>query len=151
MRWTSLLASSLLCATGMAAKKEPVDTFAGFQAKQLSSAPIKIEDSGYQALVSGSPRDYSSAILLTAMDARFGCQLCREFQPEFDLLARSWTKGDKAGESRVVFATLDFSDGRETFMSLGLQTAPVLLFFPATAGPHAAASPDPLRYDFTSG
>ncbi|CAK7208230.1 oligosaccharyl transferase subunit ost3/OST6 [Sporothrix bragantina] len=151
MRWTSLLASTLLCATGVVAKKAPVDTFSAFQAKQLSSTPIKIEDSAYQKLVSGSPRDYSSAILLTAMDARYGCQLCREFQPEFDLLARSWTKGDKAGESRVVFATLDFNDGRDTFMSLGLQTAPVLLFFPPTAGPHAAASPEPLRYDFTNG
>lgn len=36
-------------------------------------------------------------------------------------------------------------------VQLGLQTAPVLLFFPPTAGPHAVASPEPLRYDFTSG
>ena len=34
---------------------------------------------------------------------------------------------------------------------LGLQTAPVLLLFPPTTGPHAAASPEPLRYDFASG
>ncbi|CAK7205501.1 oligosaccharyl transferase subunit ost3/OST6 [Sporothrix eucalyptigena] len=151
MRWFSLLASSLLCAGGLAAKKEPTDTFQAFQSKQLSSTPIKIDDSAYSKLVGSTPRDYSSAILLTAMDARYGCQLCREFQPEFDLLARSWTKGDKAGESRVVFATLDFNDGRDTFMSLGLQTAPVLLFFPPTAGPHAVGSPEPLRYDFTNG
>ncbi|CAK7267218.1 oligosaccharyl transferase subunit ost3/OST6 [Sporothrix epigloea] len=151
MRWASLLATSLLCATGVVGKKAPVDTFASFQAKQLASAPVKIMDSGYQKLVSGSPRDYSSLILLTAMDARYGCQLCREFQPEFDLLARSWTKGDKAGDSRIVFATIDFNDGRETFTSLGLQTAPVLLLYPATAGPHAAASPDPIRYDFSNG
>ncbi|CAK7271420.1 oligosaccharyl transferase subunit ost3/OST6 [Sporothrix epigloea] len=151
MRWASLLASSLLCGTGVFAKKAPVDTFATFQAKQLSSAPVKIEDRGFQSLVAGSPRDYSSLILLTAMDPRYGCQLCREFQPEFDLLARSWTKGDKAGESRVIFATIDFTDGRETFQSLGLQTAPVLLFYPATAGPHASASPDYIRYDFSNG
>jgi len=34
---------------------------------------------------------------------------------------------------------------------LQLQTAPVLLYFPATTGPHAAASPDAIRYDFTNG
>ncbi|KAH8671149.1 hypothetical protein BX600DRAFT_458429 [Xylariales sp. PMI_506] len=85
------------------------------------------------------------------MDSRFGCTLCREFQPEWELLAKSWTKGDKKGESRLIFGTLDFNDGRETFVSLGLQTAPVLLLFPPTTGPHAVTSLDPLRYDFTSG
>jgi oligosaccharyltransferase complex subunit gamma len=34
---------------------------------------------------------------------------------------------------------------------LGLQTAPVLLFFHPTIGPHAWPSSEPLRYDFTSG
>lgn len=120
MRWLSLLASSLLCAGGLAAKKKAgggVDSFQEFHAKQLSSTPMKLDDNTYQKLV-GTPRDYSSAVLLTALDARYSCQLCREFQPEFDLLARSWTKGDKVGESRLVFATLDFNEGRETFMSV---------------------------------
>lgn len=154
MRWLSFLASSLLCVGTLAAKKKAdagVDAFQGFHSKQLSGAPIKLDDVSYKKLVAGAPRDYSSAVLLTAMDARYACQLCREFQPEYDLLARSWTKGDKAGESRMVFSVLDFNDGRETFMSLGLQTAPVLLFFPPTSGPHAAASGEPIRYDFTSG
>lgn len=34
---------------------------------------------------------------------------------------------------------------------LGLQTAPVLLIFQPTEGPHATASHDPVRYDFTTG
>jgi oligosaccharyltransferase complex subunit gamma len=38
-----------------------------------------------------------------------------------------------------------------TMAQLGLQTAPVLFLYPPTVGPHAAASPDPIRYDFTSG
>ncbi|OAA54090.1 malonyl-acyl carrier protein [Niveomyces insectorum RCEF 264] len=148
MRWLSLFASSLLCAGSLAAKK--TDVFQGFHAKQLSSTPVKIDDNSYRKLVS-TPRDYSAAVLLTAMDARYACQLCREFQPEFDLLAHSWTKGDKEGESRLVFAVLDFNDGRDTFVSLGLQTAPVLLLFPPTSGPHAVADQEPLRYDFANG
>ena len=34
---------------------------------------------------------------------------------------------------------------------MGLQTAPVLLLFPPTTGPHATADSAPLRYDFTNG
>jgi hypothetical protein len=36
-------------------------------------------------------------------------------------------------------------------VQLGLQTAPVLLFFHPTTGPHAVADAAPLRYDFTNG
>lgn len=151
MRWLpAFLSVSLLAGGSFAAKKSTEERFKLFHAKSLSSTPVKLGDSSYRELTS-APRDYAAAIVLTAMDARFGCQLCREFQPEWDLLARSWIKGDKAAESRVLFATLDFSDGRDIFMSLGLQTAPILLFFPPTVGPHAAASPEPIRYDFSNG
>lgn len=151
MRFLSVLVASLLSAGGaLAAKKAAVDRFQDFRTKSQSQNPVKLDDNLYSRLTN-SKRDYSAAVLLTAMDARYGCQLCREFQPEWDLLARSWFKGDRKGESRLIFATLDFSDGRDTFMSLGLQTAPVLLFFPATTGPHAAASGEPIRYDFNNG
>lgn len=151
MRWLpAFLSAALLAAPSLAAKKSAEERFTAFHTKSLSSTPVKLRDNTYRELT-GAPRDYTAAVLLTAMDARFGCQLCREFQPEWDLLSRSWTNGDKAGESRLVFGTLDFSDGRDVFMSLGLQTAPILLLFPPTVGPHAAASPEPIRYDFTNG
>ncbi|KAK3316732.1 hypothetical protein B0H66DRAFT_562042 [Apodospora peruviana] len=152
MRWLpTFLSASLLAATGaLAAKKSTEERFKEFHAKSLSSTPVKLADSSYRSLTA-TPRDYTVAVLLTALDARFGCQLCREFQPEWDLLSRSWIKGDKPGASRLVFGTLDFTDGRDTFMSLGLQTAPVLLFFPPTTGPHAASSPEPIRFDFANG
>ncbi|CAP61672.1 uncharacterized protein PODANS_4_2450 [Podospora anserina S mat+] len=155
MRWLpAFLTASLAFAGGsLAAKKTTEERFNSFHAKSIASssaAPIKLSDASYRELT-GQPRDYTAAVVLTAMDSRFNCQLCREFQPEWDLLARSWVKGDKAGESRVLFGTLDFADGREIFMSLGLQTAPVLLLFPPTVGPHAVANSEPLRYDFSNG
>ncbi|KAK0615048.1 hypothetical protein B0T17DRAFT_497832 [Bombardia bombarda] len=153
MRWLPALLSAVTllgARSSLAAKKTSEERFKEFHAKSLTSTPVKLADSSYKQLT-GAPRDYTVAVLLTALDARYGCQLCREFQPEWDLLSKSWIKGDKAAESRLVFGTLDFSDGRDTFMSLGLQTAPVLLFFPPTAGPHAAASPEPIRYDFANG
>ncbi|KAL5604293.1 hypothetical protein BROUX41_002266 [Berkeleyomyces rouxiae] len=138
-------------ALGAKAKAKSADPFAAFHATSLqSAAPVKLNTALYTE-VTASQRDYSVAVLLTAMDARYQCQLCREFQPEWDILAKSWIKGDSAGESKMIFGTLDFNDGREIFQQLGLQTAPVLLHFPPTKGPHAKPSPDPVRYDFASG
>lgn len=111
---------SLLPIVALAAKRQAIDRFQQFHTKALSSAPLKLEDSSYGQLTA-APRDYSIAVLLTAMESKFGCQLCREFQPEWDLLSKSWTKGDKQGESRLLFGTLDFSDGKGTFQSVSLQ------------------------------
>lgn len=99
------------------AKASPEERFQLYHTKALSSSPIKLSDPAYRELTA-TPRDYAVAVLLTAMDSRYGCQLCREFQPEWELLSRSWTGGDKKGESRIVFGTLDFTDGRDIFMSV---------------------------------
>jgi oligosaccharyltransferase complex subunit gamma len=118
MRWFSaFLGVSLLAGSSLAAKKSSEERFNDFLAKSLVSAPVKLGDASYKQLTA-SPRDYTAAILLTALETRFGCELCRTFQPEWDLLARSWIKGDKSGESRFVFGTLDFADGRDTFLSV---------------------------------
>ena len=117
MHFLKGLVLSLLPATALAARKHAVDKFQQFHSKALSSTPLKLDDTVYGQLTS-APRDYSVAVLLTALESRFGCQLCREFQPEWDLLSKSWTKGDKKGESRLVFGTLDFTDGKNTFQSV---------------------------------
>ncbi|KAK5661640.1 hypothetical protein OQA88_9740 [Cercophora sp. LCS_1] len=150
MRWLPTFVSVFLAAGAFAAKKSTEERFQDYHTKALSSSPIKLVDSSYRELVS-APRDYSVAVLFTALEARFGCQLCREFQPEWNLLGKSWIKGDKNAGSRLIFGTLDFTDGKDIFMSFGLQTAPVLFFFPPTTGPHAASSPEPIRYDFVNG
>lgn len=117
MRWFQFLVVSLLPFTALAAKKPSNDRFSDFRAKSLSSTPLKLDDAVYNKLTQ-APRDYAVVVLLTALETRFGCQLCREFQPEWDLLAKSWTKGDRTGESRLLFGTLDFIDGKNTFQSV---------------------------------
>lgn len=114
MKFSQLLTAALLPFTALAAKKSSEERFAEARSK---SQPIKLEDRAYDALTK-APRDYSVAVLLTAMDARFGCQLCQDFQPEWELLAKSWSRGDSQGESRLVFGTLDFLDGKATFQSV---------------------------------
>ncbi|TKA71795.1 hypothetical protein B0A49_05434, partial [Cryomyces minteri] len=151
MRLSQILTACLLPLSALAAKKATGDRFQDFHAQQLSSSTsIKLDDASYTKLTS-APRDYSVAVLLTALETRFGCQLCREFQPEWDLIAKSWTKGDKAGESRLIYGTLDFNDGKNTFQSLMLQTAPVLLLFHPTTGPNARVDSQPSRFDFSTG
>lgn len=118
MRWFPLLLSFALPFGSLAAKKSSTaDRFSEFHAKSQASSPLKLADSSYKKLTS-APRDYSVAVLLTALDARFGCQLCTDFQPEWDVLGKSWAKGDKNGVSRLIFGTLDFSNGRDTFISV---------------------------------
>lgn len=130
------LFSAVLCATS--------DRFSTLRKK---SFPIKLDDAKFPELIA-APRDYTSVVLLTAMGTQFGCQACHEFQPEWDVLARAWQKGDKKGESRTIFADVDFLNGRNTFQSLGLQHAPVVFLYPPTTGPNAKANADPIRYDF---
>ncbi|KAJ9667829.1 oligosaccharyl transferase subunit ost3/OST6 [Coniosporium apollinis] len=150
MRILQTLAGLLLPLTALAAKKPTEDRFSEFRTKSQAATPIKLNDDLYTQLTT-APRDYAVAVLLTALESRFGCQLCREFQPEWDLLARSWTKGDKKLDSRLFFGTLDFADGKNTFQSLMLQTAPVLLLFHPTVGPNSKLDPHPVRFDFTMG
>lgn len=111
------LVISLLPLATLGAKKPAGDNFDHFHTKALASTPVKLDDAKYDRLTS-TPRNYSAVILLTALEPRFGCQLCREFQPEWDLLSKSWTKGDKKGESRLIYGTLDFTDGKNTFQSV---------------------------------
>lgn len=118
MRFLSTLVSASMVLSGaLAAKKTTEDRFNDFHAKALSSSPVKLTEVSYKS-ITGAPRDYSAAVLLTALDDKFQCQLCREFQPEWQLLGKSWTKGDKKAESRLLFGTLDFAEGREVFMSV---------------------------------
>ncbi|KAI5257428.1 hypothetical protein E4T42_00885 [Aureobasidium subglaciale] len=151
MKFLQTVTAFLLPIAALAAKKPSGDKFADYRSQQLSTGgPLKLDDNEY-AKLTAAPRDYGVAVLLTALEARFGCAICHEFQPEWDLLGKSWTKGDKKQESKLVFGTLDFASGQRTFQSLQLTTAPVLLYFAPTTGPDAKPDIAPLRFDFTTG
>ncbi|KAK4948699.1 oligosaccharyl transferase subunit ost3/OST6 [Elasticomyces elasticus] len=154
MHLLRFLALAALSVTAVSARKASNDKFDNYFAKQASSAPFELDEKGYNELTT-APRDYSLAVLLTALDARYACGICREYDPEWKILGRSWQKGDKNGENRLLLSTLDFDQGRNIFMkascsfsSMQLQTAPVLLFFPPTVGPNAKADGSPVRFDF---
>ncbi|CRG84667.1 Magnesium transporter protein 1 [Talaromyces islandicus] len=138
--------TALLCTAGAAfAAKPKVDKFERFQSLS-HGGPIELNDKTYNE-ITAAPRDYFTTVLLTAIDSRFGCVLCREFQPEWDIIARSWNKG-QVEDTKMIFGTLDFTDGKETFKKLMLQTAPVVLVFPPSTGPYATTD-GPFSFEFT--
>lgn len=117
MKLLNLLILIVLPVLSFAAKQSSGGTFEKYHAKSQSSAPLRLDDASYDELTA-TPRNHSVVVLLTALEARFGCQLCRDFQPEWDLLGKSWAKGDRRGDSRILLGTLDFADGKGTFQKV---------------------------------
>ena len=117
MKFADLFALTLLLGLCPGAKAPSGGAFEKYYAKSQSSAPLRLDDASYDELTT-TPRNHSVVVLLTALEARFGCQLCRDFQPEWDLLGKSWAKGDRHGNSRILLGTLDFADGKGTFQKV---------------------------------
>ncbi|KAF8251164.1 hypothetical protein K440DRAFT_579679 [Wilcoxina mikolae CBS 423.85] len=113
------------------------------------SGVIQLNNDLYNDITT-TPRDYTAVVLLTALDPKFGCMLCKEVQPEYELLAKSWQKQHKTGDG-LLFSMLDFAKGRDTFMKLGINTAPILHVFPPTVGPNADPkhATTPHNFDFS--
>lgn len=126
MKLSILLTACIYVLNVFAASKSRGDRFQIYHSRSLSSTPLDLEDATYEDLTS-APRDYTVAILLTALEAKYGCQICREFQPEWDLIAKSWSKGDKRGEGRMLYGTLDFNRGKETFQKVRTERSSVLI------------------------
>lgn len=118
MHFLRLLALAALSLTAVSAKRVASNKFDTYFAKQASSAPFELNEKSYNELTA-TPRDYSVAVLLTARDAKYACGVCRDFDPEWSIVGRSWQKGDRNGGSRVLLSTLDFDQGRNIFMKVG--------------------------------
>jgi oligosaccharyltransferase complex subunit gamma len=117
MRLLPVVTLALLPIASLAAKQGSKSKFDKFLARSQSSAPLKLSDATFEELTA-APRDYSALVIMTALPAQFGCKVCKEFQPEFNILANSWIGGDRNGDSRVLFGTMDFSEGRASFQKV---------------------------------
>lgn len=53
--------------------------------KKASSGVIKLDSTSFTQLTSG-PRNFSLIVVFTALDARFGCQPCREIDGHYNLV-----------------------------------------------------------------
>ncbi|GBE82000.1 Dolichyl-diphosphooligosaccharide--protein glycosyltransferase subunit 3 [Sparassis crispa] len=98
-------------------------------------------------------RDWSASIQFTAMDKRRRCSPCREFDPNFNSVAKAWTKVPAAERNAHFFGTIDFDNATPIFQKLGISSAPVVHVYPAAEGPRRPASgrTGPISYEFTHG
>lgn len=114
-----LFAASSIALVSAAASTSPETKLERAQALTLKSkyGLIDMNNEIYADLIT-KPRDYSVMVLLTAMDSRYQCQMCKIFDPEYKLLAKSWNRKNPDGGD-LFFGVLDFNNGKETFMKVG--------------------------------
>ncbi|KAJ3186492.1 putative aminopeptidase npepl1 [Gaertneriomyces sp. JEL0708] len=61
----------------------------------------------------------------------------RDLDEEFKLVAAAWNRAAPSEErSKIVFATLDFKNGREVFQAQRITNVPLVRLYPATEGPY---------------
>ena len=111
----SLLAVSPLAFAAAPATDAKLERFSKLAANS-NGGLIQLTDSLFTAITT-APRSYTAAVLFTALDKKYNCAMCKDFQPEYELLARSWRNAAK-GEDGLYFGVLDFDNGRDTFMKV---------------------------------
>ncbi|CDH55709.1 dolichyl-diphosphooligosaccharide-proteinglycotransferase [Lichtheimia corymbifera JMRC:FSU:9682] len=102
---------------------------------------VKLTSNTYTQFTEGK-RNYGMVVLLTALGDYFNCGPCREFDPEYKLVASSFQSTEDP--TRVFFGHLDFKDGQAIYQKLGLQTAPNVLYFPPAK---PGQKVEPTKYD----
>ncbi|KAF9272576.1 oligosaccharyl transferase subunit ost3/OST6 [Mortierella alpina] len=95
--------------------------------------------------VMAKPRNYSMVVLFTAISPEFNCAPCLNFDPEYKLAAAGWSR--LADKSQLFFGVLDFKVGQAIFQKFGMNSAPSVLFFPASDAFSNQLASD--RYDFS--
>lgn len=119
MRFLPLLLAILpLIAAAASEKGTKLQRITGLAVSAAKSGPgpIALTDKTFEDITS-APRNYTAMVLLTALDSRFGCEMCKEFQPEYDLVAKSWLK-QHPDSNGLFFSSLDFSEGKATFQKV---------------------------------
>ncbi|KAF9924003.1 oligosaccharyl transferase subunit ost3/OST6 [Mortierella alpina] len=114
------------------------------QAKAAKTKGIIELDTNAFEEVMAKPRNYSMVVLFTAISPEFNCAPCLNFDPEYKLVAAGWSR--LADKSQLFFGVLDFKVGQAIFQKFGMNSAPSVLFFPASDAISSQPAFD--RYDF---
>ncbi|ORZ18679.1 hypothetical protein BCR42DRAFT_411396 [Absidia repens] len=104
---------------------------------------VKMDSNAYFQYTQGK-RDYGLVVLLTALGDQIRCVPCREFDPEYKLVASSVHKSKHSDQ--VFFGHLDFQDGQAVYQQLAIQTAPNVFYFPPSA---TGDNKEPIKYDLS--
>ena len=100
-------------------------------AASSSSNIIRLDDQTFDQLVTiernytaiGAPQQLfpltALLVTFTALTPKFQCALCKEFAPEFRIVANSWRNAHPRSDG-VFFGLLDVEDGRKVFLRVSL-------------------------------
>ncbi|KAI8602592.1 hypothetical protein EDD21DRAFT_69177 [Dissophora ornata] len=146
-----LSAPSLSSSTTFAVSAQPQATQEHLQKKvsrlQAKAAKnkgiVELDAQAFEEVMS-KPRNYSMAVLFTAISPEFQCVPCLNFDPEYKLVASGWSR--LADKSQLFFGVLDFKVGQAIFQKFGMNSAPSVLYFPASDA--MSSQPNLDRYDF---
>merc|ERR1712071_147517 len=110
---------------------------------------IRLNGNKYRELVRSSPRNYSVVVMFTAMSAKRQCTICRHALDEYQIVANSF-RYQQAFTNQLFFSLVDFDEAQDVFQQLKLNTAPVLMHFPAKGKPKKADTMDIQRVGFAA-
>ncbi|KAI8978933.1 hypothetical protein BDB01DRAFT_798625 [Pilobolus umbonatus] len=102
---------------------------------------VKLNTNSFDRFIEGK-RNYGMVVVLTALDPKFGCAPCREFDPEYRLLADSFQHSKD--NRKLFFGHLDFQDGQAIFQKYNIQSAPNVFYYPPQ---QAGEKKQMIRYD----
>ncbi|KAK4288944.1 hypothetical protein Pmani_038061 [Petrolisthes manimaculis] len=122
--------------------------------QQLSDAGTKkpvlrFNGDKFRQYVKGTPRNYSTIVMFTALAPSRQCGICRHAHDEFQLVANSW-RYSQGYSNRLFFALVDFDEGPDVFQALRLNSAPVFMHFPAKGKPKKVDTLDIQRVGFAA-
>ncbi|XP_072941518.1 dolichyl-diphosphooligosaccharide--protein glycosyltransferase subunit TUSC3 [Epargyreus clarus] len=95
----------------------------------------------FKEFVKSPPRDYSFVVMFTAMAPSRRCAICQHVYEEYLLVANSF-RYLRTNTDKLFFGMVDFDDGSDIFQMLRLNTAPVIMHFPAKGKPKPADTMD---------
>jgi len=110
---------------------------------------VKLSSNTFKDLVRGSPRNFSTVVMFTAMQPHRGCAVCRQASEEFGLVANSY-RYSQFYSSKMFFVMVDFDEGAEAFQSIGINSAPVFMHFPSKGRPKKVDNMDIQRIGFSA-
>nr|CAG4644119.1 EOG090X09EZ [Lepidurus arcticus] len=111
-------------------------------------ALIKLNGNKYRDLVKASPRNYSMVIMFTAMAPKRQCAVCKHAMEEYQIVANSYRYQQPQNGQSMFMAVVDFDEAQDVFQTLKLNTAPVLMHFPAKGKPKKSDTMDVQRVGF---
>nr|SVE74789.1 EOG090X09EZ [Daphnia carinata] len=110
---------------------------------------IKLNANRYRELVRTSPRNYSVVVMFTALSPKRQCAICKHALDEYTIVANSF-RYQQMFTNQLFFALVDFDEAQDVFQQLKLNTAPVIMHFPAKGKPKKTDTMDIQRVGFAA-